>query len=182
MDFVLDILTYFWWVLIIVISTWFCTATATSGEKVEQFFLGLGFGILLDLVIILLGPALHFLITVYFAGDYSGIETAEGLVIGASAIAGILVLGFTAWCIITAIGWDKKKEWDRICKATVFRVDTNGNMVNVKREFIYAKAIGNKVYYMTDLFNLIDNPYYGEDSERGKAKYKYDNCDWYVIF
>lgn len=35
---------------------------------------------------------------------------------------------------------------------------------------------------MTGLYNLIDNPYYGEDSERGKAKYKYENLDWYVIF
>lgn len=98
-----DFLAYFWWAIIpllALIVVWVIS---------EDFVIGLaylGLGVLLDLVIILLGPALHFLITVYFAGDNSRIETAEGLVIGASAIAGILLIGLITWVIMKIIGWE----------------------------------------------------------------------------
>lgn len=97
-----EIFTYFWWAiipLVLLIIFW----------VIDDFLTGLiflGLGLLLDLVIILLGPALHFLITVYFAGDYSRIETAEGLVIGASAIAGILLIGFITWVVMKVIEWE----------------------------------------------------------------------------
>jgi hypothetical protein len=97
-----EIFTYFWWAIIplaLLIIFW----------VMDEFLTGLiwaGLGLLLDLVIILLGPALHFLITVYFAGDYSRIETAEGLVIGASAVAGILLIGLITWVIMKIIGWE----------------------------------------------------------------------------
>lgn len=97
-----DFLAYFWWVIIplaLFIIFW----------VFDEFLAGLAFlglGVLLDLVIILLGPALHFLIKVYFAGDYCTIETAEGLVIGASAVAGILLIGLITWVIMKIIGWE----------------------------------------------------------------------------
>ena len=184
-DAVLDFLTYFWWVIIIAFCCWYGTGVAIRSEKIEGFFKGLGVGLLVNLVIILLGPALHFLVTVYFADDYCTIEKAEGLVIGASAIAGVLVLGFIALVITIVEGVRTMKDWEKICTGKSFRLYEDGSTRTFReKEYIYAKAIGDQIYYRAGGSSLVINPHYGEDSERGKAKYKYDNHHWdiYVIF
>ncbi len=193
MDFVLDILTYFWWVLVIVIPVWIGIAEANKYNDGKNFFIWLGVGIFLDLVVILLGPAFHFLIK-YIAGDYCGIETAEGVVIGACAIAGMLFVCITIWASVKLIIWQEKQDnrWEVICEAETYAEDRDGNIRPWKLQAIRAKAIGDKIFYKVGDYILVDNHYYGEDSDRGKAKYKYevtnDNISYtkdytvYVVF
>lgn len=189
-----DILVHYWWVLLSIITGGLGAFIGYDDCKNDRFagffagfFTGVGVGFLIDLLVILLGPALHFLVTVYFANDYCSIDTTEGVVIGASCIAGILLIWVYSWITITIVKAieekekDKNNSWIKICHAETFRVSEDGNVKPRGDEEIYAIAIGNKTYYKTNFYNLVENPYYGECSERGKAKYKYDTQDIYVL-
>ena len=75
--------------------------------------------------------------------------------------------------------------WDVVCEATAYKLNNSGALKHDTSGQISIMVKGNKTYYkLSDwrgkTYYLIENPYYGEDSERGKAKYKDRKEDIYV--
>ena len=80
-------------------------------------------------------------------------------------------------------------EWDCLGEVECFSGGYNSKGVVIHPGAkVWVKQIGGKAYYKAgwgnDGSSLVPNPHYGENNERGKAKYKFTRHgdEFYVIF
>lgn len=154
--------------------------------------------------ILLLIPILWWLFGEFFGWWGVDLYDWDYVLVGLSAIAGAyLVINGGVNAVLTIFAkYEHTQEgdheytiksaggngWDRICEAKTYKLNKNGTLAYDTYGYIYAVVKGNKTYYRFEggypnrNYYLMDNPYYGEDSERGRAKYKDRDSDIYVTF
>lgn len=112
----------------------------------------------------------------------------------------VLVLSLFSIAVVSCIGSNSnttntdnlnvsESTWDCLGEVKCFSGGYNSKgMVIYPGTKVWVKQIGDKAYYKAGWGNnrssLVPNPHYGENNERGEAKYKFTqhSDEFYVIF